>query len=144
MANKCYADRVPDAVLDNQIDQLDKLRDECEAAGGQMTTRVKYGCTGTKLGDEKGASHTSEYNNQGTALDRLPFPDGREPTEDEIAARVRERLQNELREALKEAQEAAKRQDCGNADPAFAVQAFCKKGGSVIGNQTGNPFVVRK
>jgi hypothetical protein len=144
MAKTCYADRVPNEVLDNQIDQLDKLRDECEAAGGQMSTRVKYGCTDRRLDNEKGASSPTEYNNQGSPLDRLPFPDGREPTENEIAGRIRERLQNELREALKEAQAAAARQDCGNADPAFAVQATCKKGNSVIGNQTGNPFVVRK
>jgi hypothetical protein len=144
MAQRCYADRVPDQVLDNQLDQLDRLRDQCAAAGGQMSTRVKYGCTGTRLVDEKGASPSTEYNNQPTPLDTLPFPDGREPTEEEIAARVRERLQNELRDALKEAQAAAARQDCGNADPAFAVQAFCKKDGAVLGNQTGNPFVVRK
>lgn len=144
MAQRCYADNVPDQVLDNQLDQLDKLRDECAAAGGQMTTRVKFGCTDKRLGDEKGASAPTEYNNQGTPLDRLPFPDGREPSEEEIAARIRERLQNELREALKEAQAAAAREDCGNADPAFAVQATCKKGNNVIGNQVGNPFVVRK
>lgn len=150
MTKICISDTIPDEVIDTKLTELEAMRQTCETNGGSLETRVLYGCNDKSLDDYKGSSPRIPYEDpDGTRLDYLPGPDGIVPSIETVRERVKQRQAAALRDAINQAEEAAKNKtDCSeNADPAFVVQVFCKgKGGSTLPGGTGYtpPFMTQK
>jgi hypothetical protein len=130
MPIQCNVNNVPPQVLDNQLTELDRLQRECEAAGGKMITRAILGCDNQQIKDYKGGSNWEPYDpnkgpyNDQPGLDGLPNADGSDKTLEEIDELVAERRRQAFRDALEGAKKAAgTKNDCGDANPAFAMQS---------------------